>query len=107
MAQSLPQLFTVATSTPQLILVRVGRQLQQILIATGTPSPHHQMAQSLPQFITVVTSTQVSHQNREVVIRYGYLGNTSTQRMWIFMGIFINTMGEHDRICVKLSDNLY
>jgi hypothetical protein len=29
----------------------------------------------------MATSTQVSHQNREVVIRYGYLGNTSTQIM--------------------------
>ena len=60
MAQSLPQLFavtTVATSTPQLILVRRGHSKQPLALATGTPSPHHQMAQNLPQLFVMATST--------------------------------------------------
>jgi len=51
MAQSLPQVFLVATSGPQLILVRLGQSGQMpvvVLLAAGTTSPHHQMAQSLP-----------------------------------------------------------
>ncbi len=82
MAQSLSQVFTVAISGPHVIQVRVGQQIQTPLaLATGTPSPHHQMAQSLPQLIMVAKSTQVSNYSQEVLIRYGYLGNTSTQIM--------------------------
>ena len=60
MAQSLPQLLPVATSTPQLIQVRRGQsahQLRHQLLATGAPSPHHQMAQNLPHLFTIATST--------------------------------------------------
>ena len=57
MAQSLPQLIPVATSGPQLILVRPGQRAQPLALAPGPPSPHHQMAQNLPQLLVIPVTT--------------------------------------------------